>query len=216
MKSSIIKKVSMALSGLFLVFFLAQHLTINLTSIIADNGKTFNAISHFMGYNPVVQFLLQPILIFGVCFHFIMGFILEYQNRQARNEKYIYHKTRSSWISKNMIITGLVILAFLGLHFYDFWVPEMEYKYIAHETPDPIKYFHELKEKFYGETVRTAIYCFSFILLGMHLNHGLASSFQSIGMSSSRKKTLRLIANIYSLIISTGFIGIALFHYFVH
>ena len=90
MKSSIIKKVSMALSGLFLVIFLTQHLAINLTSIIPDNGKTFNAISHFMGYNPVVQFILQPILMFGVCFHFIMGFVLEYQNRQARNEKYIY------------------------------------------------------------------------------------------------------------------------------
>lgn len=216
MKSSIIKKVSMALSGLFLVIFLAQHLTINLTSIIPDNGKTFNTISHFMGYNPIVQFILQPILMFGVCFHFIMGFILEYQNKQARNEKYIYHKTRSSWISKNMIITGLVILAFLGLHFYDFWVPEMEYKYIANEIPDPLKYFHELKEKFYGETTRTTIYCLSFILLGMHLNHGLASSFQSIGVSSSRKNTLRIVANIYSLIISIGFTGIALYHYFVH
>ena len=86
----------MALSGLFLIIFLAQHLTINLTSIIPDNGNTFNTISHFMGYNPIVQFILQPILIFGVCFHFVMGFILEYQNRQARNEKYIYHKTRSS------------------------------------------------------------------------------------------------------------------------
>ena len=206
----------MALSGLFLVIFLAQHLTINLTSIIPDNGKTFNTISHFMGYNPIVQFILQPILMFGVCFHFIMGFILEYQNKQARNEKYIYHKTRSSWISKNMIITGLVILAFLGLHFYDFWVPEMEYKYIANEIPDPLKYFHELKEKFYGETTRTTIYCLSFILLGMHLNHGLASSFQSIGVSSSRKNTLRIVANIYSLIISIGFTGIALYHCFVH
>ena len=115
-----------------------------------------------------------------------------------------------------MIITGLVILAFLGLHFYDFWVPEMEYKYIANGIPDPLKYFHELKEKFYGETARTIIYCLSFILLGMHLNHGLASSFQSIGVSSSRKNTLRLLANIYSLIISIGFVAIALFHYFIH
>jgi succinate dehydrogenase / fumarate reductase cytochrome b subunit len=216
MKSSIIKKVSMALSGLFLVIFLAQHLAINLTSIIPDNGKTFNAISHFMGYNPVVQFILQPILMFGVCFHFIMGFVLEYQNRQARNEKYIYHKTRSSWISKNMIITGLVILAFLALHFYDFWFPEMDYKYISNEAPDSLRYFHEMKEKFYGETTRTIIYCLSFCLLGMHLSHGLASSFQSIGVSSSRQKALRTIGIIYSLIISIGFIAIALFHYFIH
>ena len=216
MQSSIVKKVLMALSGIFLMFFLLQHLAINLTSLIPDDGKTFNAISHFMGYNPIVQFILQPILIFGVCFHFIMGLILEYQNRKARNKKYIYHNTNSSWISKNMIITGLVILAFLALHFYDFWIPEMEYKYINYEDTDPTKYFHELKEKFNGETYRTAIYCVSFILLGMHLNHGLSSSFQSIGLTQSRDRLLRKIANIYSFGISLGFIAIAVFHYLIH
>jgi len=216
MKSSIVKKILMALSGVFLMIFLIQHLAINLTSLIPDNGKTFNQISHFMGYNPLVQFILQPILIFGVCFHFTMGFILEYQNRKARNQKYIYHKTKSSWVSKNMIITGLVILGFLALHFYDFWIPEIEYKYIAMELSDSSKYFHELKEKFYGETFRTIIYCLSFMLLGMHLNHGLSSSFQSIGLSSARQNTLRMVANIYSVTISIGFIAIAVFHYFVH
>tara|TARA_B100000902_G_scaffold399080_1_gene468305 strand:+ start:1790 stop:2440 length:651 start_codon:yes stop_codon:yes gene_type:complete len=216
MQSSIVKKLLMALSGIFLMVFLLQHLAINLTSLIPDNGKTFNMISHFMGYNPIVQFILQPILIFGVCFHFIMGFVLEYQNRKARNEKYIYHKTNSSWISRNMIITGLVILAFLVLHFYDFWIPEMEYKYINYESSNPLKYFHELKEKFYGETYRTIIYCSSFILLGMHLNHGLSSSLQSVGVTSSKKRLLKLTANIYSIIISIGFISIAIFHYFTH
>tara|TARA_B100000902_G_C27302941_1_gene913855 strand:+ start:1545 stop:2195 length:651 start_codon:yes stop_codon:yes gene_type:complete len=216
MKSSILKKVLMALSGIFLMIFLIQHLAINLTSLIPDDGKTFNQISHFMGYNPLVQFILQPILIFGVCFHFVMGFILEYQNRKARNQKYIYHKTKSSWISKNMIITGLVILGFLALHFYDFWIPEIEYKYIEMGLSDPTKYFHELKEKFYGETFRTIIYCLSFMLLGMHLNHGLSSSFQSIGLSSSRENKLRMAANIYSVTISIGFIAIAVYHYFMH
>ena len=73
---------------------------------------------------------------------------------------------------------------------------------------------NELKEKFYGETFRTIIYCLSFVLLGMHLNHGLSSSFQSVGLSSAREKTLRTAANIYSVSISIGFTVIAIFHYF--
>ena len=84
MYTSILKKLLMALSGIFLMVFLMQHLAINLTSLIPDEGNTFNKISHFMGYNPVVQFILQPILMFGVCFHFSMGLFLEYQNRTAR------------------------------------------------------------------------------------------------------------------------------------
>ena len=78
-KSSIGRKIAMALSGLFLVVFLLQHFIINFTSVI--DPKIFNAFSHFMGTNPLVQFVLQPILIAGVLFHFIMGFVLDWQNR---------------------------------------------------------------------------------------------------------------------------------------
>ena len=84
--SSIIRKVLMALSGVFLMFFLLQHLTINIFSVI--NPELFNQVSHFMGTNFLVQFILQPILIFGVFFHLIMGIFLEYQNRKSRPVKY--------------------------------------------------------------------------------------------------------------------------------
>ena len=63
-KSSIGRKVLMALSGFFLLFFLLQHLLINMLSVIS--ADLFNEASHFMGTNPLVQFLLQPVLIFGV------------------------------------------------------------------------------------------------------------------------------------------------------
>ena len=83
LSSSIARKVAMALSGLFLVFFLAQHFTINITSVI--DPDTFNSWSHFMGHNILVQFILQPVLIFGVVFHFIMGIVLEMQDRSVIN-----------------------------------------------------------------------------------------------------------------------------------
>ena len=57
-KSSIARKVVMALSGLFLVVFLALHVTINFSSVLSPD--TFNAWSHFMGYNLLVQYLMQP------------------------------------------------------------------------------------------------------------------------------------------------------------
>lgn len=214
MYSSIVKKTLMAISGIFLMLFLIQHLAINLTSLLPDNGSTFNAISHFMGYNPIVQFILQPILIFGVCFHFIVGFIIELANYKARDVKYIQHKTSSSWASKNMILSGSVILAFLGLHFYDFWIPEIEYKYIDGVIADNTKYFNELKEKFHNNIPRTSIYCFSFILLGLHLIHGFSSSFQSMGTNTKYKLLLEKTATIYSILITLGFVLIAIYHCF--
>ena len=97
LSSSIARKFAMALSGLFLVLFLAQHFTINLTSVIAPD--TFNTWSHFMGTNGLVQGVLQPVLIFGVVFHFIMGFVLEIQNRNARAIKYASYKGNTNAIT---------------------------------------------------------------------------------------------------------------------
>ena len=80
--SSIGRKFAMALSALFLLFFLLQHLLINMMSTLSP--ETFNELSHFMGTNPVVQFILQPVLMFGVTFHFVMGFVLEIKNKNSR------------------------------------------------------------------------------------------------------------------------------------
>jgi len=212
MKSSIIKKLLMALSGIFLVIFLTQHLLINLTSIIPDQGKTFNAVSHFMGYNPFVQFILQPILMFGVCFHFILGLVIEFKNRKNKSN-YAILGIKSSWVSRNMITTGLVILGFLFLHLYDFFIPEINYKYIAALDLDNHRYFEELVHKFHGNLARTLLYCISFFFLGLHLLHGLSSSLQTMGLQKKRLEAVELIAKGYSLIITLGFIIIAFFHY---
>ncbi len=211
-KSSIARKVVMALSGLFLVLFLLLHLSINLSSVISPD--TFNQWSHFMGYNPLVQYLMQPILIAGVVVHFVMGIVLELQNNQARAVKYAQYKgsANASWVSRNMIITGLVILAFLGLHFYDFWIHEMAYKYIEANPQDPTRYYGETVEKF--EPIwRTVIYVVSFVLLSMHLWHGFASSFQSMGLNNKYTPGIKKFTQAYALIVPLGFVFIALYHH---
>lgn len=210
--SSIGKKVAMALSGLFLVLFLAQHFSINLLSVFSES--TFNQVSHFMGNNPLVQFILQPILILGVLFHFSMGFILELQNSGSRSVKYDSYKgsANASWMSRNMIYSGIVILSFLGLHFYDFWVPEMNYKYVEISPLNPDRYFEELVHKF-ESPARVGIYVLSFIFLALHLLHGFASSFQSVGINNKYSKTIKSFTIAFSIVIPLGFIFIALFHH---
>ncbi len=211
-KSSIVRKVVMALSGLFLVFFLAQHFTINITSVI--DPETFNTWSHFMGYNPLVQYLLQPILIAGVIIHFVMGFVLEIQNNKARGIKYMKYKgsANAPWVSRNMIISGAVILAFIGLHMYDFWVHEMAYKYIEGNPEDPTRYYAETVEKF--EPIwRTVIYIISFALLALHLLHGFSSSFQTMGVNNKYTPAIKTFTKAFAIVIPLGFAFIAIYHH---
>lgn len=213
LKSSIAKKVAMALSGLFLIMFLALHFFINLTSVFS--ADVFNEMSHFMGYNPLIQFVMQPVLVAGVIFHFVMGMVLEIKNNKARPVAYANYNgaANASWASRNMIISGLVVLAFIGLHFYDFWVHEITYKYIEVNSIEPTRYYEELVHKF-ESPVRTGLYCIAFVLLAVHLWHGFNSSFQSVGFNNKFSKSLHKLGYTFAIVVPLGFIFIALFHHF--
>jgi succinate dehydrogenase / fumarate reductase cytochrome b subunit len=167
-----------------------------------------------MGTNPLVQFALQPVLIFAVVFHFVMGFVLDLKNRAARNVKYAKNNgaANSTWMSRNMILSGLVILAFIVLHFIDFWFPEMNYKYIEINPEDPTRYYHELVEKFHSH-LRVIAYVIAFVLLSLHLLHGFNSAFQSVGANNKYVKGLKGFSKVYAIGVPLGFIFIALFHH---
>ena len=98
LSSSIARKFAMALSAFFLIIFLLMHVSVNLLSVFSE--EAFNTASHFMGTNPLIQFAMQPVLIFGVVFHFVMGFVLELKNRKAVGIKYAQNNgaANSTWM----------------------------------------------------------------------------------------------------------------------
>jgi succinate dehydrogenase / fumarate reductase cytochrome b subunit len=220
-KTSLSRKFWMAASGLFLIIFLTQHFLINFLSVIS--ADTFNSASHFMGTNPFVQFFAQPILLVGVIFHFVMGFVLELQNRNARPEKYAYSNpgANSSWMSRNMIISGIMVLLFLGLHFYDFWVPEIKTKYIDGDMSGMLaggefRYYEELVHKFV-DPIRVAIYVLAFVFLSLHLLHGFQSAFQSLGARHPKYTPLIMkLGNLFAIAVPLGFAFIAVYHHLAH
>ncbi len=212
--SSVGRKFAMALSALFLISFLLIHVSINFLSVFSADA--YNQASHFMGTNPVIQFLMQPILMIGVIFHFVMGFILEAKNKASRPVKYFKKDTgNATWMSQNMIYSGLVILAFLGLHFVDFWIPEIDYKYIQKLPEDTDRYYGELVHKFQSP-LRVGAYVISFVLLALHLLHGFQSSFQSIGVNNRFTPGIKKITEAFAIVVPLVFIFIAVYHFFNH
>jgi succinate dehydrogenase / fumarate reductase cytochrome b subunit len=112
-----------------------------------------------------------------------------------------------------MIISGLVVLAFLGLHMYDFWFQEIMYKYVDLNSVEPTRYYGELVEKF-ESPIRTGLYCLAFLLLSLHLWHGFNSSFQSVGFNNKYSKSVKKLGYAFAIVVPFGFIFIALFHHF--
>ncbi|MFT6002591.1 MAG: succinate dehydrogenase / fumarate reductase cytochrome b subunit [Flavobacteriales bacterium] len=224
LNSSIGRKFAMALSALFLMVFILQHFAINILSVLSPD--TFNKASHFMGTFWAVQYLLQPVLIFGVIFHFVMGFVLEIKNNNARKVSYAKNNggANSTWMSRNMIWSGGFILVFLVIHMIDFWVHEIGVKYVAGDMTglinpaDPtsgFRYYEELVVKF--EPIwRVALYCVGFAFLALHLLHGFGSAFQSVGANNKYTKALKGVSKVYAIGIPVGFIFIALYHHLAH
>lgn len=121
-KSSIGKKVIMALTGLFLSIFLVVHVSGNLQLFKTDSGLAFNQYSVLMTTNPFIK-TISYLLYITIVLHAIRGIMLVLENKKARPVSYAIYdgKANSKWASRNMGLLGTVILFFIVIHLNDFW-----------------------------------------------------------------------------------------------
>ncbi len=215
--SSIGKKLIMSLAGLFLVTFLLVHLGINLSLFIADSREPFNKAAHFMGTNVIVK-ALEFVLFGGFLLHMIYGVVLQLQNWFARPNRYKKENyAQTSFFSKFMIHTAVIITVFLVIHLFDFYLKAKIFGDVPLVVYDG-KEYHDLGilviEKFkLGWVVVFYIACF--LLLSFHLLHGFQSAFQSLGINHKTYTPLiKAIGVIYTVVVTAGFIFIPVYVYF--
>jgi len=206
--SSVGRKFVMSLSGLFLITFIAVHLLINSFSIFS--ADLFNAGSHFMATNPIIQ-IMQYVLAAGFIIHIGMGIYLTRKNHAARPIKYAKNNpaANSDLSARSMIYTGILVLLFLILHIKDFFI-EIKFNDLGGYPSD-----YDLLVSVFSQPLYVAIYVISFLFLGIHLNHGFQSAFQSLGVNHSKYNGLiKTCGRLFCIIISLGFTAIAVFHFF--
>ena len=115
--SSIGRKLTMSLTGLFLILFLIVHLVGNLQLLKGDEGEAFNKYSYFMTHNPLIKTISYG-LYFFILLHSYQGLLLWWQNRNAAGgmKRYAVSSTKtSSFASRSMAWLGTLILIFLFL-----------------------------------------------------------------------------------------------------
>ncbi len=216
--SSITKKVTTAIAGLFLIVFLMVHLGINLfiLPITENHQEMFAAAAHFMGTNWIIK-VFEIVLMGAILLHVALGIILQFQNWAARGQGYkVKSKSTTSFMSKYIIYTGIMILLFLLVHFYNFYfiklglVAAPEIANIAHPQEE---HFYELAVYlFTNEIGYSILYIVAFVFLGIHLNHAFQSAFQTLGLNHKKyTPAIKTIGKLYSIIIPIGYIIIPLY-----
>lgn len=202
-RSSIGKKITMALTGLFLVSFLVVHASINSFIFYNDGGETFNRGAHFMGTNPIIR-TIEIVLIAGILLHIIQSLLLWHTNRKARPIAYAVEKNskKVTWYSRSMTLLGTLILLFLIIHTSNFWIPNRTHQFLHGEE---LPLYEMMIEKFSSPT-QVIIYLFGVFSLFWHLLHGFSSAFQSLGLKHRKFSPLiEYSGKVFSVIICLVF-----------
>jgi succinate dehydrogenase / fumarate reductase cytochrome b subunit len=200
----------MALAGLFLVTFLCVHLGINLMLLKDDGGTAFTQAATFMATNPVIK-VFEIVLFAGFLLHIIFGMLVSGQNRAARTIRYEYsNSSDTSFFSKYMFHTGIIVLIFLALHFVDFYF--IKIGLVAPPQGIAPHDFYNRTLLLFSAPLYSMIYIVSFVCLGLHLNHAIQSAFQTLGWNHSRyMPAVKLVSTVYSVFIAVGFSMVPLY-----
>ena len=216
--SSLGRKVVMALTGLFIILFLAVHLIGNLQLLKDDGGEAFNVYAYFMTHNPLIKTVSYVNYAFFL-FHIAWAFMLTVKNRQARGGVgYAMTTSKSSiWSSRNMGILGTIILVFLVIHMKDFW-GEMHFGNMPTKTYDgkEVKDLYTVVGAAFTQNWYVLLYCISMIAIAFHLWHGFVSAFQTLGINHIKyNPVINFVGKTFSIVVPALFALIPIVMFFV-
>ncbi len=195
----------MAVLGLFLIVFLLVHLGINLCLLRNDGGEWFNAAANFMSTNYIVK-VFEVFLFLGFIFHIVLGVIIQIQNWMARPHRYrIEGYSHTSFFSKYMIHTGIIVLIFLIIHMTNFYFVKLGLVAVPEGVEDKHD-FYTMAELLFSNINYSVLYIACMVFLGFHLNHAFQSSFQTLGLNHNKyTPVIKLLGLIYSIVVPLGF-----------
>lgn len=210
LSSSLGKKIIVAVTGIFLCLFLIVHLYGNFLLYHQDGGKAFNEYSHSL-VNSIFIRITEVVLFAAIIIHVIMTLILTIQNRKARSVKYVVDKRNqtSSWFSRNMGLTGSVILIFLVVHLNTFFV-----SYRITGTSEENLALHV--QQAFESRWYSAFYVFASTFLAFHLYHGFKSAFDTMGFTVSKRvsSSIKYMGIGFALLMGLGYASFPILFYF--
>ena len=191
--SSIGRKLIMSVTGACLILFLTFHVLMNAVAIVWPTA--YNTICQLLGANWYALVASMGLAALFVL-HIVYAFILTLQNRKARgNDRYNVTTLppHVEWSSNNMLVLGIVVVAFLAAHMIQFWAKMQLVEAISHDpatwalvdgaAANPAMGTLFLHAAF-NEVWTPIVYIIGFVALWFHMNHGFWSMFQTAGWNN--------------------------------
>lgn len=208
-RSSVGKKIIVAITGIILILFVIGHLLGNLQIFIGPdwiNGYS----QHLRDLGPLL-WLIRAFLLITVVLHIYFTILLAIENRRARPEQYIDRRyVKATFASRHMVMSGLIVLAFIIYHLAHFTVRATDRRFGLLRA-DPLGHYDVYSMMVYGfqNYFVSGFYVLGLFLLALHLSHGSSSFFQSLGLNDKKlTPRLAIAGRVFAWLLFAGYTSI--------
>jgi succinate dehydrogenase / fumarate reductase cytochrome b subunit len=177
-RSMVGRKAIVAVTGAMLFAYLVAHLIGNL-QILAGPDR-INAYAHLLHSQPALLWAARLVLLAAVGLHAVATVQLWFENRAARPIRYQKPDTvQATLASRTMIVSGPLIAVFVVYHILHFTTGTVHPRFVE------LNVYNNVVVGFQNPAA-SGFYIIIMALIGLHLYHGIASMFQSLGLNHPR------------------------------
>lgn len=202
-RSTIGRKIAMAVSGIVLVVFVMGHMTGNL---LAFQGRArLDAYSHFLQSSAPVLWTVRTVLFLAAILHIHSALTLTRDARAARPAGYARREVLTATAgARTMRWGGVLLLVFIVYHLLHFTTGTLHPDFVRGQVYDNLVT---------GLSVPAVavFYLVAMLALALHLSHGVWSLFQTLGVSHPHlERGRRALALLLAIVVPAGFAAIPL------
>lgn len=183
----------MAITGMALFAFVVLHMVGNLQIFLGP--EAINDYGYFLQSKPELVWPARIGLLILVLLHIWAAIKLSAENRAARPQGYgKYRPVGSSYASRTMLVSGLLVLCFIIYHLLHFTaqVPGINFTGKNFVSLEDAKHHHDVYRMMvlgFSQPLVSIFYIICMTLLCLHLSHGVSSMFQSLGWKNRKYAT---------------------------
>jgi len=207
LESSIGKKIMIGLAGFLLCGFLITHLAGNMFLFVGAGA--FNHYAEVLESNPLLP-LAEGGLAALFLLHIVLTLIAKFANMAARPVDYQVYRGKGARTpgSSTMVLTGLLVLAFIVVH-----VATLKFEVGGLKGPNLFAHLTGwFKNPYYS-----AFYVLAVAGVGLHLSHGAQSAIQTFGLSHPRyTPMIKTLGLLFAIAIGAGFASLPIYFGFIH